>query len=122
MGDEGIFSIGPGAASRTIGAWGEALEQKDPGTWSHCKRVATLATILAHALNLDDAELGVIADGALLHEVGRLAIPEAILRKPAKLTREEMLVMRESSSRGYEILRNVPSLAGAAEIVYAHRE
>jgi HD-GYP domain-containing protein (c-di-GMP phosphodiesterase class II) len=105
-----------------IEAWGEALEQKDPGTWSHCKRVATVAMILAHALKLDDAEIGVIADGALLHEVGRLAIPEAILRKPAQLTRKEMLVMRESSSHGYEILRNVPSLTGAPEIVYAHRE
>jgi putative nucleotidyltransferase with HDIG domain len=115
-------SIGPGATSRTVGAWGEALEQKDPGTWSHCKRVAALATILAHALGLDDAEIRVIADGALLHEIGRLAIPQAILRKPAKLSPEEMLVMRESPSRGYKMLRNVPSLAESAEIVYAHRE
>src|SRR5713101_4359897 len=122
MGDEGIPSIGPGAPSELIVAWSEALERKDPGTWSHCKRVAALATILAHALKLDDAEIGVIADGALLHEIGKLAIPEAILRKPAKLSPEEMLVMRESCSHGYEMLRNVPSYVGAAEIVYAHRE
>src|SRR6267154_2216629 len=92
------------------------------GTWSHCQRVAALATILARALSLNDEEIQVIADGALLHEIGKLAIPEAILRKPAKLSPEEMLVMRESSSRGYEMLRNVPSFAEAAEIVYAHRE
>jgi HD-GYP domain-containing protein (c-di-GMP phosphodiesterase class II) len=108
--------------SRMIEEWAEALERKDPGTWGHCKRVAALATILAQALGLDDEEIRVIADGALLHEIGKLAIPEAILRKPAKLTQEEMLVMRESSTRGYEMLRNVPSLAGAAEIVYASRE
>jgi cyclic di-GMP phosphodiesterase len=115
-------SIGSEEPSRMIEAWGEALERKDPGTWSHCKRVALIAKILAQALDIDDAEIRVTADGALLHEIGRLAIPEAILRKPAKLTAEEMLVMRESPSRGYEMLRNVPSFAQAAEIVYAHRE
>src|SRR6266478_4304051 len=122
MSDAGIPSIGPVAPSQMIEAWGEALERKDPGTWSHCQRVAALAKILAQALGLDDAEIRVIAKGALLHEIGRLTIPEAILRKPAKLSREEMLVMRESPSRGYEMLRNVPSLAEAAEIVYAQRE
>jgi putative nucleotidyltransferase with HDIG domain len=105
-----------------IEVWGPALEQKDPGTWDHCKRVAAIATVLAQELRLDDEEIRVIAAGALLHEIGKLAIPEAILRKPAKLTREEMLVMRESATRGYEMLRNVPPYAGAAEIVYAHRE
>ncbi len=116
------ISIGPVPPSRMIETLGEALERKDPGTWSHCKRVAAFATILACALRLDDEEIRVIAAGALLHEIGKLGIPQAILRKPAKLSREEMLVMRESSSRGYEILRNIPSLAEAAEIVYAHRE
>ncbi len=91
MGDEGIPSIGPGAPSELIEAWSEALERKDPGTWSHCQRVAALATILARALSLNDEEIQVIADGALLHEIGRLTIPEAILRKPAKLSPEEML-------------------------------
>ena len=120
MGDEGIPSIGPGAPSELIEAWSEALERKDSDTWSHCKRVAVFAKILARALGLENKEIRVIADGALLHEIGKLAIPEAILRKPARLTAEEMLVMRESPSHGYEMLRK--SLAGAAEIVYAHRE
>ncbi len=80
------------------------------------------ATLLAQDLSLDDQEIQVIGAGALLHEIGKLAIPEDILRKPAKLTQAEMLVMRESPKRGYEMLRNVPSLAEAAAIVYAHRE
>jgi len=84
--------------------------------------VAVFARILARALGLDDEEVRVIANGALLHEIGKVAIPPAILRKPAALTAEERLVMRESCSRGYEMLRNVPSLKEAAEIVYAHRE
>jgi HD-GYP domain-containing protein (c-di-GMP phosphodiesterase class II) len=114
--------LGLRGSSKMIDVWSQALEEKDPGTWSHCKRVAGFATALAQALRLDDKEIQVIAIGALLHEIGRLAIPKAILRKPAKLTPEEMLVMRESPTRGYETLRNIPSLAGAAEIVYAHRE
>jgi putative nucleotidyltransferase with HDIG domain len=69
-----------------LAGWGEALEQKDPGAWSHCKRVAAFATVLARALKLDDEEVRAIACGALLHEIGKLEIPEAILRKPAVLT------------------------------------
>jgi len=125
MSDEGELHTAlnePGASTRMIEAWGEAIERKDPGTWSHCKRVAVFVKILAQVLGLDNKEIRVIADGALLHEIGRLAIPDSILRKPAKLTAKEMLVMRESPSRGYEMLRNVPSYAGAAEIVYAQRE
>jgi HD-GYP domain-containing protein (c-di-GMP phosphodiesterase class II) len=78
MGDKGIPSIGPGAPSELIEAWSEALERKDPGTWSHGQRVAALAKILAQALGLDDAEIRVIVDGALLHEIGKVAVPEAI--------------------------------------------
>jgi len=105
-----------------IEGWGEALERRDPGTWSHCKRVASCATVLAEALNLSEEEVRVIACGALLHEVGKLEIPEAILRKPARLNAAEMLVLRTYCVRGFEILRKEVSLQDAAEIVYAHRE
>jgi HD-GYP domain-containing protein (c-di-GMP phosphodiesterase class II) len=106
----------------TIVGWGEALEQKDPGTWNHCQRVAAFATVLAESLNLDDEEVRAIACGALLHEVGKLEIPETILRKPAKLTAEEMLIMREYCLRGYEIVRKEAALQDAAESVRFHRE
>ena len=56
MSDEGEVhpaSVGPGEVFRMIESWGEALERKDPGTWSHCKRVAALATMLAQALGLN---------------------------------------------------------------------
>ncbi len=66
-----------------IEGWGEALERKDPGTWGHCKRVAAFATVLAHALKLEDEGVRVIACGALIDEIGKLEIPEAILRKPS---------------------------------------
>jgi putative nucleotidyltransferase with HDIG domain len=60
-----------------LAGFGEALEQKDPGTWTHCKRVAAFATVLAQALKLDEEEVRVVACGALLHEIGKLEISEA---------------------------------------------
>jgi HD-GYP domain-containing protein (c-di-GMP phosphodiesterase class II) len=105
-----------------IERWGEALEQKDPGTWTHCKRVAEFATVLVQALKLEEVQVRALACGALLHEIGKLEIPESILRKPAVLTAEERLVMREYCQRGYEIVRREASLRDAAEIVRSHRE
>jgi len=105
-----------------IEGWGEALEEKDPGTWAHCKRAAAFATVLAQALKLDEEEVRTIACGALLHEIGKLEIPEAILRKPAVLTAEERLIMRGYCLYGYEIVRKEASLQDAAEIVRSHRE
>ena len=102
--------------------WGEALERKDPETWTHCKRVAAFATVLARALKLDDEEVRAIACGALLHEIGKLEIPETVLRKPAVLTAEEKLIMRGYCLRGYEIVRKEASVADVAEIVHSHRE
>jgi len=64
----------------------------------------------------------VIARGAFLHDIGKMAIPDAILLKPGKLNPEEQDVMREHCARGYQILRKIPFLEEAAEIVYAHQE
>jgi cyclic di-GMP phosphodiesterase len=94
----------------------------DDGMRNHSERVAAVAAPLAQAVNLADEEIRNIVLGALLHEVGKLDIPEAILRKRARLSREEMLVMREYCFLGYERVRQIPALAEAAEIVYAHRE
>jgi len=112
----------PAGRSATIVGWGEALDERDPGTWAHCNRVAAFATVLAQALRLDDEEVRAIACGALLHEIGKLEIPESILRKPAVLTAEERLIMRGYCQRGYEIVRREASLQDAAEIVRSHRE
>jgi response regulator RpfG family c-di-GMP phosphodiesterase len=72
-------------------------------------------------LRLDDEEVRTIACGALLHEIGKLEIPESILRKPAVLTAEERLIMRGYCQCGYEIVRREASLQDAAEIVRPHR-
>jgi putative nucleotidyltransferase with HDIG domain len=73
-------------------------------------------------MGIAPADIKVIARGAFLHDVGKMAIPDNILRKAGRLTIEEQGVMREHCVRGYQMLRKIPFLAGAAEIVYCHQE
>ena len=63
-----------------------------------------------------------IARGAFLHDIGKMAIPDKILTKPGKLTPDEITIMREHCYHGYQILNRIPFLAEAAEIVYSHQE
>jgi len=83
----------------------------------HAYRVAALSVSVARTLGVPDEELGRIERGALLHDVGKLAVPEAILRKPAPLTMEEQLLVRRHPSLGSELLAQVPYLASAVTIV-----
>ena len=106
----------------TLEALGDALDLKDSETEGHSKRVTAYTIALARAMGLKPAEIKIIARGAFLHDIGKMAIPDEILRKPGKLTPEEKAVMREHCARGYHILRKIPFLAGAAEIVFSHQE
>jgi putative nucleotidyltransferase with HDIG domain len=106
----------------TLEALGDALDLKDSETEGHSKRVTAYTIALARAMGIPPAEIKVIARGAFLHDVGKMAIPDEILRKPGALTREEQAVMREHCTRGYNMLRKIPFLAGAAEIVFCHQE
>lgn len=106
----------------TIEAMGDALDLRDEETEGHSKRVTAYTIALARQIGLCAAELKTIARGAFLHDVGKIAIPDAILLKPGKLTPEEMTIMRHHCERGYAIVRKIPFLADAAEIVYSHQE
>ncbi|HWA93893.1 MAG TPA: HD domain-containing phosphohydrolase [Terracidiphilus sp.] len=106
----------------TLEALGDALDLKDSETEGHSKRVTAYTIALARAMGISPAEIKVIARGAFLHDIGKMAIPDEILRKPGKLSSEEEQVMREHCSRGYQMLRKIPFLAEAAEIVYSHQE
>jgi putative nucleotidyltransferase with HDIG domain len=106
----------------TLEALGDALDLKDSETEGHSKRVTAYTIALARAIGIAPAEIKVIARGAFLHDVGKMAIPDDILRKPGKLTPDEQDVMREHCARGYNMLKKIPFLAGAAEIVYCHQE
>ncbi len=106
----------------TLEALGDALDLKDSETEGHSKRVTAYTIALARAMGIAPAEIKVITRGAFLHDVGKMAIPDEILHKPGKLTEEEQVIMREHCTRGYNMLRKIPFLAGAAEIVYCHQE
>jgi putative nucleotidyltransferase with HDIG domain len=106
----------------TLEALGKALDLKDTETEGHSKRVTAFTIAIARAMNLPAWRVRAIARGAFLHDIGKIAIPDAILRKPGALNQEEIAVMREHCYRGYELLKNIPYLAEAAEIVYSHQE
>jgi putative nucleotidyltransferase with HDIG domain len=106
----------------TLEALGDALDLKDSETEGHSKRVTAYTIALARAMGISPADIKVIARGAFLHDIGKMAIPDDILRKPGKLSKEEQGVMREHCTRGYHMLRKIPFLAEAAEIVFSHQE
>lgn len=106
----------------TLEALGDALDMKDSETEGHSKRVTAYTVTLARAIGLSPAQIKMIARGAFLHDIGKMAIPDQILRKPGKLAANEQVAMREHCTLGYQMLRKIPFLAESAEIVYAHQE
>ncbi len=111
------------AYETTIGAFANALEAKDFGTGEHSKRVVRYATELTRVLEpslLDDPSLEY---GFLLHDVGKLGIPDSILQKPSRLTRSERSVMRTHTVLGAQLLANVPLLQGQGlGVIRSHHE
>ncbi len=106
----------------TLEALGGALDLKDAETEGHSRRVTVFTIAIARAMGLSKDQIDVIARGAFLHDIGKMAIPDAILNKPGKLDSDEVAVMREHCYHGYQILKRIPFLKEAAEIVYAHQE
>src|SRR5512135_3757357 len=106
----------------TLEALGDALDLKDAETEGHSKRVTAFTIAIARAMGLQQDAIRVIARGAFLHDIGKMAIPDAILRKPGALTPEETEIMKEHCYKGFQMLRRIPFLQEAAEIVHAHQE
>src|SRR5580692_12317835 len=100
----------------TLEALGDALDLKDSETEGHSKRVTAYTIALARAMGYGQDEIRMIARGAFLHDIGKMAIPDAILLKPGALTEEERTIMREHCARGYQMVRKIPYLREAAEI------
>jgi putative nucleotidyltransferase with HDIG domain len=94
-----------------------SLTATHPDMYAHACRVASLAGKIARALGLSSPELLAVERGALLHDVGKLAMPEAVLRKPAPLTAEETRLMRHYPAMGYELMSPVAFLAEAVDVV-----
>jgi putative nucleotidyltransferase with HDIG domain len=106
----------------TLEALGDALDMKDSETEGHSRRVTAYTIVIARAMGLPPEQIPTIARGAFLHDIGKLAIPDAILCKPSKLTTEEMAIMKEHCFKGYQIVKKIPFLVEACEIVYSHQE
>ncbi len=106
----------------TLEALGDALDLKDAETEGHSRRVTAFTIQIARAMELDARTIHILARGAFLHDIGKMAIPDAILRKPHHLNEEELAIMREHSYLGYRMLKKIPFLTESADVVYAHQE
>lgn len=91
-------------------------------TLQHSKRVACFAELLGQFLNISEERLGPLKLGALLHDIGKIAIPHNVLMKPGPLTEAEWTVMRLHPRIGWELMSDFPELAEEADIVYSHHE
>jgi len=106
----------------TLEAMGDALDLRDAQTRGHSRRVTAYTIALARQFGLDREQLRIIARGAFLHDIGKISTPDAVLLKGGKLTPEETGIMHQHCVRGYEMVRKIPFLRNAAELVYAHHE
>jgi putative two-component system response regulator len=110
------------AYEATIEGWSHALDLRDQETEGHSQRVTTLTMLLAKRFGLSDEQLAHIRRGALLHDIGKLGVPDGILNKPDKLTEEEWTLMRKHPQFAYDMLEKVEYLRSALEIPYCHHE
>ena len=111
-----------GAYRSTLQALTAALETRDSETHGHSERVVSYSLRLGREYGLSSNEMKSLEFGSLLHDIGKIGVPDSILRKPAKLTEEEWVRMREHPLHGQQILRGIEFLQGAARVVAQHHE
>lgn len=110
------------AYDTTIEGWSRALDLRDKETEEHTRRVTNLTLQLAQAFGISDSELKHIRRGALLHDIGKMGIPDTILRKTGALNDDEWAMMRQHPQLAYEMLSPVAYLLPALDIPYCHHE
>jgi putative nucleotidyltransferase with HDIG domain len=106
----------------TIETLNDAVEARDPYTAGHSQRVRRFALALGRALELTDEQLAALETAALFHDIGKIGMPDSILTKPDRLTRDEQTLMREHVTRGAEMVSKVPSFREAAPGIRYHHE
>src|SRR5882757_5250439 len=106
----------------TLEALGGALDLKGAETEGHRQRVTAFCIPIAKAIPVPNGYLPILARAAFLHDIGKMAIPDSILRKPGPLNNDEKTIMRTHCEIGYNMLTKIPFLRDAAEIVLAHQE
>jgi putative nucleotidyltransferase with HDIG domain len=117
-----LFESLQAAYDETLVGWSLALEMRDQETTGHTERVARLAVRLAGHLGIVDEDLVHIRRGALLHDIGKMVVPDAILNKQGSLTEREWMVMRKHPEYAYAFLSRVEHLSPALDIPYCHHE
>jgi putative nucleotidyltransferase with HDIG domain len=110
------------AYQATLEGWVRALDLRDKETEGHTQRVTTLTQRLARTMGVDDENLVHITRGALLHDIGKMAIPDSILLKPSGLTDEERALIQRHPVYAYEMLSPIKFLIPALDIPYCHHE
>ena len=110
------------AYDATLEGWSRMLDLRDQVTEEHTHRVTELTVALAKRLGFPDAELGHIRRGALLHDIGKMGIPDSILQKPGPLTDTEWAIMQTHPEKAYKVLSRIHYLLPAVDIPYCHHE
>ena len=110
------------AYEATLEGWVRALEMRDHETEGHTSRAAEVTVALARSMGLPEEDLIHIRRGALLHDIGKMAIPDEVLLKPGPLTESEWAEMRKHPQYAYELLSSISFLRPALDIPYCHHE
>jgi putative nucleotidyltransferase with HDIG domain len=111
-----------GALRATIEAMSKTMEWRDPYTAGHQKRVASISMAIARQLGWDDERIQTLYMAAIVHDIGKMAVPSEILTKPSRLTDLEMQMVQGHVEAGYQILKDIPFPWPIAEMVYQHHE
>jgi putative nucleotidyltransferase with HDIG domain len=110
------------AYDATIEGWARALDLRDKETEGHTRRVTVLTERLARTMGISEAEIVHIRRGAILHDIGKMAVPDNILLKPDKLTHEEWVIMSQHPQYALDMLVPITFLRPALDIPYRHHE
>src|SRR5207237_2912987 len=110
------------AYDTTLEGWSRALDLRDKETEGHTRRVTEMTVRLARAVGISEAEITQIRRGALLHDIGKMGIPDSILMKPGPLTDEEREIMCRHPQYAHELLMPIEFLRPALDIPYCHTE
>lgn len=110
------------AYDTTLEGWARALELRDKETEGHSRRVTETTVTVARAMGIDEEDLEHIRRGAILHDIGKMGVPDHILRKEGALTEDERQIILKHPETAYDLLKQIPFLDKALEIPYSHHE
>ncbi len=115
-------SVGDATLATTFQAFDAALQARDICTHAHCQRVISYSLTLGRLMGLSGHDLVTLERGVFLHDIGKIHMPDSVLLKPGLLSAAERTVIQQHAAIGFEMLRPIPLLNDAAEIVLSHHE